>query len=81
MRHEVSQQVPLAKNLPDLNIARLLALHDHGPSIASGSRMAAGRICSNLYVSDLSFADCIYSDRQAARSIANGGSQKAGITG
>lgn len=38
---------------------------------------AAGRnavgICSNLYVSGLSYSDCIYSGRRAARSIAHAG--------
>lgn len=39
-----------------------------------GGLYAAGRnavgLCSNLYVSGLSYADCIYSGRRAARSIA-----------
>lgn len=50
---------------------------------SSGAAMdglyAAGRnavgICSNLYVSGLSYADCIYSGRRAARSMAKEGTQ------
>jgi 3-oxo-5alpha-steroid 4-dehydrogenase len=45
------------------------------PGLYAAGRTAIG-ICSNLYVSGLSFADCIYSDCRAARSIARGGSQK-----
>jgi 3-oxo-5alpha-steroid 4-dehydrogenase len=50
---------------------------------SSGAAMdglyAAGRnavgICSNLYVSGLSYADCIYSGRRAARAMAKEGTQ------
>lgn len=39
------------------------------PGLYAAGRTAIG-ICSNLYVSGLSFADCIYSGRRAARAIA-----------
>lgn len=45
------------------------------PGLYAAGRTAIG-ICSNLYVSGLSFADCIYSGRRAARAIAVGRSQK-----
>ena len=47
------------------------------PGLYAAGRTAIG-ICSSLYVSGLSFADCRYSGRRAARSIARGGSQKLG---
>ncbi len=39
------------------------------PGLYAAGRNAVG-ICSNLYVSGLSFADCIYSGRRAAKAIA-----------
>lgn len=39
------------------------------PGLYAAGRNAVG-MCSNLYVSGLSFADCIYSGRRAARAIA-----------
>lgn len=39
------------------------------PGLYAAGRNAVG-MCSNLYVSGLSFADCVYSGRRAARSIA-----------
>jgi len=39
------------------------------PGLYAAGRNAVG-ICSNLYVSGLSFADCIYSGRRAAAAIA-----------
>ena len=41
------------------------------PGLYAAGRNAVG-ICSNLYVSGLSYADCIYSGRRAARAIAGG---------
>ena len=44
----------------------------HGAQIAhlyAAGRNAVG-ICSNLYVSGLSYADCIFSGRRAAQAIA-----------
>jgi 3-oxo-5alpha-steroid 4-dehydrogenase len=41
------------------------------PGLYAAGRNAVG-ICSNLYVSGLSYADCIYSGRRAARAIAAG---------
>ena len=41
------------------------------PGLYAAGRTAVG-LCSNLYVSGLSFADCIYSGRRAARAIAAG---------
>ncbi|GAD49550.1 putative 3-oxo-5-alpha-steroid 4-dehydrogenase [Caenibius tardaugens NBRC 16725] len=41
------------------------------PGLYAAGRNAVG-ICSNLYVSGLSYSDCIYSGRRAARSIARG---------
>ena len=38
------------------------------PGLYAAGRNAVG-ICSNLYVSGLSYADCIYSGRRAARAI------------
>jgi 3-oxo-5alpha-steroid 4-dehydrogenase len=42
------------------------------PGLYAAGRSAVG-ICSNLYVSGLSFADCIYSGRRAAKAIAAAG--------
>lgn len=42
------------------------------PGLYAAGRNAVG-ICSNLYVSGLSYADCIYSGRRAAKSIARTG--------
>lgn len=39
------------------------------PGLYAAGRNAVG-ICSNLYVSGLSYADCVYSGRRAARAIA-----------
>lgn len=39
------------------------------PGLYAAGRNAVG-ICSNLYVSGLSYADCIYSGRRAARAVA-----------
>ncbi|MCB2067688.1 MAG: FAD-binding protein, partial [Erythrobacter sp.] len=41
------------------------------PGLYAAGRTAVG-LCSNLYVSGLSFADCIYSGRRAARAMAAG---------
>lgn len=41
------------------------------PGLYAAGRTAVG-MCSNLYVSGLSFADCIYSGRRAARAVACG---------
>lgn len=38
------------------------------PGLYAAGRNAVG-ICSNLYVSGLSYADCVYSGRRAARAI------------
>jgi len=38
------------------------------PGLYAAGRNAVG-MCSNLYVSGLSYADCIYSGRRAARAI------------
>lgn len=40
------------------------------PGLYAAGRNAVG-ICSNLYVSGLSYADCIFSGRRAARAMAN----------
>ena len=53
---------------------------DKGQPIAglyAAGRNAVG-ICSNLYVSGLSYADCIFSGRRAARAIAAARVQSAG---
>ena len=53
------------------------------PGLYAAGRNAVG-ICSNLYVSGLSFSDCIYSGRRAARAIArsmNAGRQGEGEEG
>ena len=42
------------------------------PGLYAAGRNAVG-ICSNLYVSGLSYADCIYSGRRAARAISESG--------
>ncbi len=42
------------------------------PGLYAAGRTAVG-LCSNLYVSGLSFSDCIYSGRRAARSMASAG--------
>lgn len=44
---------------------------DTVPGLYAAGRNAIG-MCSNLYVSGLSFADCVYSGRRAARAMARG---------
>ena len=48
------------------------------PGLYAAGRNAVG-ICSNLYVSGLSFADCIYSGRRAAKAIAAAGIDATGL--
>jgi 3-oxo-5alpha-steroid 4-dehydrogenase len=46
------------------------------PGLYAAGRSAVG-ICSNVYMSGLAYADCIFSGRRAARSIAAGLANRA----
>jgi 3-oxo-5alpha-steroid 4-dehydrogenase len=46
------------------------------PGLYAAGRSAVG-ICSNVYVSGLAYADCIYSGRRVARAVARVGQAAA----